>query len=97
MEGVLRSLSLLGHYLVSFIGIVLGVSALELVEAKEKISQLKYYLEQEKTANADLFKKIDCSEKALFETRKMIDRRDVELEQTHRRIEILERWRSEAE
>ena len=74
MEGALRSLALLGHYLVSFVGIIPGASALELAEAKEEIDQLKYHLEQEKAANADLVKKIDYFEKALSDARKMIDR-----------------------
>ena len=54
-------------------------------------------MEQEKVANVDLVKKIDYSEKTLFEAREMIDRRDIELERAHRRNEVLERKRSEAE
>ena len=35
MEGPLRFLSLIGYYLVNFVGVIPGASALELVEVKE--------------------------------------------------------------
>ena len=44
------------------------------MEVNEELGRFKYCLEQENVANTDLVKKIDCSEKALFEAQKMIDR-----------------------
>ena len=44
MEGALRSLALLGHYFVSFVGIVPETLALELDEAKDEIDRLRYHL-----------------------------------------------------
>ncbi|KAG1327760.1 hypothetical protein COCNU_01G016940 [Cocos nucifera] len=41
MEGALRSLALLGHNLASFIGVIPGASALELIKVKEEIGQSK--------------------------------------------------------
>ncbi|EHA8587514.1 hypothetical protein COCNU_scaffold002508G000010 [Cocos nucifera] len=91
MVGDLRSLALMGHYLVSFTGITSGVSSLELVKAKEEIDMLKYHLEQEKAATVDLIKEIDCSKKAVFEVQEKIDRRDDEIDRSHWRIKVLER------
>ncbi|EHA8587171.1 hypothetical protein COCNU_scaffold001517G000030 [Cocos nucifera] len=96
MVGAFRSLALVGYYLADFVGVSSGISSLEFVEAKE-IDRLKYYLEQDKATNVELVKELDCSEKALFEAREMIDHRDDELEWVHRRIEVLERQRPEAE
>ncbi|KAG1368385.1 hypothetical protein COCNU_14G008530 [Cocos nucifera] len=91
-----RSLALVGHYLANFAGVA-EFSPLELVEVKGDLEKFKYYLEQKKAANADLVKKIDCSERALSKAREVIDRRDDELSRAHRRIEILERQKFEAE
>ncbi|KAG1338667.1 Pentatricopeptide repeat-containing protein, mitochondrial [Cocos nucifera] len=44
-----------------------GASALELAEAREEIDGLRYHLEQEKAAHAELTKEVDCSKKALQE------------------------------
>ncbi|EHA8586406.1 hypothetical protein COCNU_scaffold000320G000030 [Cocos nucifera] len=65
----------------------------ELAKAREEIDRLRYYLEQEKAANTELTKEIDCSEKVLFEAHEMINHRDDKLKRDHRRIEVLERRR----
>ncbi|KAG1330528.1 putative paramyosin-like [Cocos nucifera] len=80
MAGSLRSLALIGHYLASFTGVTSRVSSLELIEAKKEIDRLKYQLEQEKIANADLIKEIDCSKKTLFDAQEKIDHRDDEID-----------------
>ncbi|EHA8590495.1 hypothetical protein COCNU_scaffold019491G000020 [Cocos nucifera] len=92
MMGALRSLTLIGYYLVNFAKIT-GASTLELAEVREEIDRLRYHLEQEKAANANLIKEIDCSAKMLSEAREMIDRRNDKLERARRRIEVLERRR----
>ena len=91
MVGALRFLALIGHYLINFAGIIPRASALELAKAKEVIDRLRYYLKQEKIANADLIRKIDCSKKALFKARKVINRQNDELRRACRRNEVLER------
>ena len=67
MTDALKSLARIGHYLVNFIRISHGAPALELAETKE-IDRLKYLLEQEKIANAELVKEIDRFEEALRKT-----------------------------
>ncbi|KAG1364547.1 hypothetical protein COCNU_11G013740 [Cocos nucifera] len=94
---IFNSLALLSHYLTSFIGAAFGFSPLELVEAKNELEKLKYYLEKEKAANADLIKEIDCSEKVLFKAQEVIDRKNDELSRACRRIEVLEKQRLEAD
>ena len=91
MVGAFRSLALVGHYLANFAGVTSRVSSLELAEMREEFDRLRYYLEQEKAANIELNKEIDCSEKVFFEVHEMIDRRDDELKMAHRRIEVLKR------
>ncbi|KAG1364117.1 hypothetical protein COCNU_11G009440 [Cocos nucifera] len=61
------------HTLANFVEATSGYSPLELVELKGELDKFKYYLEQEKAVNANLIKKIDCSEKALFEAREAHD------------------------
>ncbi|EHA8589755.1 hypothetical protein COCNU_scaffold012163G000010 [Cocos nucifera] len=52
-----------------------GYLPLELVEVKGELDKFKYYLEQEKTANANLIKEIDYSEKALSKAQEVINRK----------------------
>ncbi|EHA8586592.1 hypothetical protein COCNU_scaffold000558G000040 [Cocos nucifera] len=93
MADAFRSLALVSHYLVNFAGISSKSSSLKLIEVKEELERFKYYLEQEKTANADLIKEINCSKKALFEAQEKIDHRYDKLSRAHQRIEVLERQR----
>ncbi|KAG1368188.1 hypothetical protein COCNU_14G006560 [Cocos nucifera] len=87
VSGAFNSLASLSHYLASFVGATSGFSPLELMEAKNELEKLKYYLEQEKAANVDLIKDIDCSKKALSEAQKVINRKDDELSKVCHRIE----------
>ena len=63
---------------------------------KKKVDGLEYLLEQEKTVNAKLVKKINRSKETIHEAREAIDQRDVEIRTANKKIENLERQRSGA-
>ncbi|KAG1363679.1 hypothetical protein COCNU_11G005060 [Cocos nucifera] len=77
--------------------VVSAISSMHVVvEMEENLPKGMIETAEEKIVNADLVKKIDCSEKALSKAQEMIDQQDDELSRTHQRIEILERQRSKA-
>ncbi|KAG1367675.1 hypothetical protein COCNU_14G001430 [Cocos nucifera] len=96
LTDALRSLAQIGHYRASFIDSNSETFLLELTVVKKKVDGLEYLLEQEKTVNAKLVKKINRSKETIHEAREAIDQRDVEIRTANKKIENLERQRSGA-